>query len=426
MPGDRSPTIALVASRSLRRGPTSPLLTLVRALEPWFRHVLRPHILALEGSYRSLRRYGVLDGYAGLETLPCGAQGGLVSLAARLVDPDPARAVDWVIYLMDPADPTTLYPETQAVKRECVVNAKPFLATAAAALEWCVLNWLADDIASPHEVTRQFLRPRAQHSPSFANGIGLIAHDARKLEMVQFAADHAALLSRFPVRLATGTTGGLLNGTVPARLQQGADVLAREAAACARLGFTRPAVSRQLQNHERLCSATDALQSGLDGLGMARPWVTALRSGPQGGDGQIAEAVLAGRCGRVIFFEDPHVSRQHEADILLLERAARIDTDTTLCLHDPTTARRWATAWTVCLGHSTLAPVTLDMAFRQRFGCTLIVANDDVQTTLRRYSAGLIGDDGNALPVAFAGDVPSAGGVAILSAGDAADMLDAT
>jgi len=50
-------------------------------------------------------------------------------------------------------------------------------------------------------------------------------------------------------------------------------------------------------------------------------WIQRFQSGPLGGDAQIADRVLEGRCQRAIFFEDPHVARQHEADIQLLERA---------------------------------------------------------------------------------------------------------
>ena len=68
------------------------------------------------------------------------------------------------------------------------------------------------------------------------------------------------------------------------------------------------------------------------------PWVQPLKSGPLGGDAQIAEWLLDRRCRRVIFFEDPHVARQHEADIQLLERAARVVTDYAICMNDPQTA----------------------------------------------------------------------------------------
>ena len=72
-----------------------------------------------------------------------------------------------------------------------------------------------------------------------------------------------------------------------------------------------------------------------------------LKSGPLGGDAQLADLILDRRCRRVLFFEDPHVARQHEADIQLLERAARIATDFASCLNDPVSAARWARGWDV-------------------------------------------------------------------------------
>jgi len=62
---------------------------------------------------------------------------------------------------------------------------------------------------------------------------------------------------------------------------------------------------------------------------------------PLGGDAQIAELLLDGACQRVLFLEDPHVARQHEADIQLLERAARTVTDQVACYGDLATARAW-------------------------------------------------------------------------------------
>jgi methylglyoxal synthase len=44
------------------------------------------------------------------------------------------------------------------------------------------------------------------------------------------------------------------------------------------------------------------------------------RSGPMGGDAQIASEVIAGRCDAVLFFRDPMVSHPHDADIAMLMR----------------------------------------------------------------------------------------------------------
>jgi hypothetical protein len=54
--------------------------------------------------------------------------------------------------------------------------------------------------------------------------------------------------------------------------------------------------------------------------------------------------VLERRCHRAIFFEDPHVARQHEADIQLLERAVTTRTDEAVCITSPRVAARWVEA----------------------------------------------------------------------------------
>src|SRR5690606_14439933 len=127
--------------------------------------------------------------------------------------------------------------------------------------------------------------------------LALIAHDALKDEMVAFADEHFEVLSQYARRVATGTTGGRLND----------------------LAWSR-------------------------GWPKDTPWVTRYLSGPLGGDAQIAELVLEHQCQRVIFFEDPHVARQHEADIQLLERAVRVVTESATCATSPSVARRWAEA----------------------------------------------------------------------------------
>jgi len=60
-----------------------------------------------------------------------------------------------------------------------------------------------------------------------------------------------------------------------------------------------------------------------------------------GGDAQIAELRHYGACQRELFQEGPRVARQHEADIQLLERAARTVTDQVACYGDLVTAQAW-------------------------------------------------------------------------------------
>ena len=71
------------------------------------------------------------------------------------------------------------------------------------------------------------------------------------------------------------------------------------------------------------------------------PGVKPFLSGPLGGDAQIAELVLDKKIRRILFLEDQHVARQHEADIQLLERAARTVTDFSLVISDVDGVDRW-------------------------------------------------------------------------------------
>nr|WP_315172036.1 methylglyoxal synthase [uncultured Flavobacterium sp.] len=99
--------------------------------------------------------------------------------------------------------------------------------------------------------------------------IAIIAHDGKKLELVQFLIKNRAILDSSNIKLiATGTTGGK----------------AEEA------GFK---VKRML-------------------------------SGPLGGDAQIAGRVGEGKTNMVLFFKDPLSSHPHEADINMLIRVCDV------------------------------------------------------------------------------------------------------
>lgn len=100
---------------------------------------------------------------------------------------------------------------------------------------------------------------------AIAPAIALVAHDARKDEMVAFAREHERRLSDFRL-FATGTTGGRI----------------REA-----------------------CPALD---------------VTRLKSGPLGGDQQIGAMIAEGRLSGLIFFIDPLSPMPHDVDVKALTR----------------------------------------------------------------------------------------------------------
>jgi methylglyoxal synthase len=241
-------------------------------------------------TFDAIERSGLLAGHAGLIRYPYGREGGLMKLVARVTEGGNGDTpFDGAIYLIDPVDPSSIFPEALALKRQCITHGRPFVSTLMGAIEWI-------------EVERLCLgmKPDPALGSVFDFGkqtLGLIAHDALKDRMVEFAEAHFDLLSRFAGRVGTGTTSGRLN----------------------ELAWSR-------------------------GWPREKPWVQPYLSGPLGGDAQIAELVLEGRCQRVIFFEDPHVARQHEADIQLLERAVRVVTDKACCIASPAVASKWARA----------------------------------------------------------------------------------
>ncbi len=279
----------LAAHRLHRLGPDSSLLRWARACELGLQ-ALGLHLHATGGAYDALTKHKLLDGQ--LTAVGNGRDGGLMRLVSRLAGGlRPEASLDGVFFLIDPVDPTSIYPEAQALKRQCVIHGKPFVATLAGAMEWVAVE-LANaglDAAGAPEAAPLFALE--------AQVAALIAHDALKDQMVAFAAEHFDTLSRFAARVATGTTGGRLNA----------------------LAWSR-------------------------GWPATQPWVTCYQSGPLGGDAQIAELVLDQRCQKVIFFEDPHVARQHEADIQLLERAVCSAQHATTCFNTPAMARQWARA----------------------------------------------------------------------------------
>ncbi|MFC5521507.1 methylglyoxal synthase [Polaromonas jejuensis] len=290
LPSPHPLRFGLVAHRRHRQA-DSGLARWIAACEPAIR-ALGLGLHAVGGTYDALAGSGRLAGYAPLVRYPFGYEGGLMRLVSHVAGAaDPKDALDGVIYLTDPVDPSSIYPEALALKRQCVTHGKPFVSTAAGAIEWIAVELAHAGLGGVGVDGAERLFALQTQT------VALIAHDALKDRMVDFAATHFELLSRFAGRVATGTTGSRLNDMAWAR------------------GWPKD------QN-----------------------WVRPYLSGPLGGDAQIAELVLDHRCHKVIFFEDPHVARQHEADIQLLERAVCSAGVETTCFNSPMMAHRWAQA----------------------------------------------------------------------------------
>ena len=110
--------------------------------------------------------------------------------------------------------------------------------------------------------------------------LAIISHDGRKNEMCRFLIENADTLRRFKHILATRNSGEL-------------------AKKC--LGSAK-------------WSPEDLSR------------VLCCKSGPEGGDVEIAAAVVKGLCRNVIFFQDPATSHPHHSDIRLFEQAVLIAT----------------------------------------------------------------------------------------------------
>ena len=303
-------------------------------------------------------------------------------VAAANPDEGARRGLDRVIYLMDPHDPTSMLPDSVALKRECVVTETTFLATYVAAAEWYALQWCttsAEEGDAPHPSLARYFLPQAlvhRVMPRSQSGIkhqtiALVAHDTKKKTMLEFAGRHYPLLATFASRLATGTTGTLLNGEMPKRLADVWEELAEEVAAFEQAGRVPKRLSRAMDDKKQLQAVLHQLREKLAGW----RWVDAQPSGPRGGDIQIAEIVRQGQCQKLVFFEDPFVSREHEADIQLLERTTRIPGREAMCLHDQRSAAEWADNWALCIAKGIDNPVTLFQAYRLLWGVELVLAD---------------------------------------------------
>lgn len=279
--------IGLAANRAHLASAGTALASLLQGSRTAIVDYLQPQLVVVGRTLDAMRSQQLLEGYPHIEGFPYGREGGLMRLVARVVDSDATSGLDAVIYLIDPVDPSSTFPEAVALKRQCIIHGKPFLSTLAGAREWFELEAIAAGAPTDRTLDSVF--------DLCSEAIALVAHDAMKPSMLALVEQHFELFDRFATRFATGTTGGLLNE-----------------------------MAMRIKGNEA-----------------GRNWVKPLLSGPLGGDAQIAELILDRQCRRMLFLEDPHVARQHEADIQLLERAARTFTDYASCVTDLKFAERW-------------------------------------------------------------------------------------
>ena len=108
--------------------------------------------------------------------------------------------------------------------------------------------------------------------------IALIAHDARKADMIEWVKYNAETLQKNEL-VCTGTTGGLVKKTL-----------------------------------DKYCKDNNVEDVS----------ITSMNSGPLGGDAQIAAMVVEGKIDLCVFLIDDLSANPHEADIMMLLRQCRI------------------------------------------------------------------------------------------------------
>jgi methylglyoxal synthase len=115
--------------------------------------------------------------------------------------------------------------------------------------------------------------------------IALVAHDARKQELIDWCRHNAEWLSQHNL-YGTGTTAKL--------------------------------ISKIVTNHE--------LEDSLDSIELSMPLrhITPLLSGPLGGDQQIGAMIAEGKIDVLIFFCDNLITQGHQQDVGALSRLASL------------------------------------------------------------------------------------------------------
>lgn len=199
---------------------------------------------------------------------------GMIEVTFELVE----GRLNGIIHLTDAAD-VSGKRDSMVLRREANVHGA-FIASDVYTARAAVASWLSQIAKNPgcslFPKKPQTDLPLKNISEA-SRVLALIAHDGMKLEMCRFVVENVRpIFNNHDFILATGTTGGWIKKFAIAAGRDPAEV----------------------DEKVRLC-----------------------RSGPYGGDVQIAAAVLKRLCKRVIFLQDPFTSHAHETDIRLFEQA---------------------------------------------------------------------------------------------------------
>src|SRR5262245_5225836 len=110
--------IGLAASR-LHRAPGAALWQWLAACGDALARELAVELCVVGQTHDDVVADGGFPAGVRVRRLPPRREGGLIRLVAGVVDDSGPDALDAVVYLLDPEDPTSQFPEALALKREC-------------------------------------------------------------------------------------------------------------------------------------------------------------------------------------------------------------------------------------------------------------------------------------------------------------------
>lgn len=265
----------------------------------------RPLINPVDDSQGGTKEFLLND--CGILCLPSRLEAGVTILAHLVV----MRKVSIIWAFLTPLTSHWLFPENLALKRLCDQCHAKRLMNAGSVQEWFEKEAERDSKRNPQSwypkfdigikggnvtyqpILKESFRIKIKEQREFPTkpeqmSIALIAHDEMKNRMVDFATDYEPELARFSRILCTGTTGRLVAEAAP------------------------------------------SLKSR----------ISLYRSGPKGGDIEIATEILFGCCHVVVFFIDPLNPHPHIEDIRVVFGACMIQ-DKVRMLSNEMQARDW-------------------------------------------------------------------------------------
>lgn len=360
--------IGVAASRKLRHGPRSDLIRLFRDFQPFFTHLGNVELHMVGGAHKAVQRYTELDTHF-TRQMPAGFEGGVRAIAELVQRTEARPGLQGVIFLTDPTDPKSLFPEIQALRSECSKAGIPFLTNYASARQWLTLLTVA--MASPEFTDSFFLDDRlvdAWHDQRSSDvkrarpssrisrqTVAVMADSQGRQEVIDFAGDFHSLLLRYRRRISSYTTAALLNGDA-------APMQARD---------------EELPTDSRwdLDDLDDAVT---DERGAAdTPWFESVTHAA-GDVLSLARLMSQGELQQVFFLDRDDPDPRHQTSVAVLERSSQVNSNRVIFVRGDRAARNWADISEVADRRRPIErSVSLARVLGEHFGVHTVLTEDD-------------------------------------------------